>query len=146
VTYEMMESFWPTPAAKKLDPVIAAQMDKLPKVVFSKSLSEVSWSNTRLVKSGLVGEIRKMKKEPGEDLTIMGSGTLISQLAREGLIDEYTLVVIPVVIGKGRTMFEDLDEQQPMKLTKSRLFKNGNVVLTYEPQPAISSVRARDSA
>ena len=74
-----------------------------------------------------------MKKEPGDGITILGSGSVVSQLAREGLIDEYMVVVNPVVLGKGRTMFEGVDKKLDLKLTKSRVFGNGNVFLSYEP-------------
>jgi dihydrofolate reductase len=131
VTYQMMAGFWPTPAAIQQMPAVAEQMNRMSKVVFSKSLDKVTWSNTRLVKSDLAGEIRKLKKSLDADMTILGSGTLVSQLAKEGLVDGYTLAMVPVVIGKGRTMFEGV--KLGMKLVKSQPFKNGNVVLTYEP-------------
>jgi len=133
VTYELMASFWPTPMADQHDPVVAERMNKLPKVVFSKTLDKASWSNTRLVKGDMVAEIRKMKKEPGEDMVILGSGSIVSQLAQEGLIDAYQVVVNPIVLGKGRTMFDGVKEKLNLKLTKTRAFGNGNVFLCYEP-------------
>jgi dihydrofolate reductase len=134
VTYRMMESYWPTPAAAKQLPEVAEQMNKLPKVVFSKTLNSVSWQNTRLVKGDLAEEVRKLKQEPGEDMVIMGSGSIISQLALENVIDEYQLVVNPIVLGSGRTMFDGLKEKLNLKRTNSRTFDNGNVLLCYEPQ------------
>ena len=77
--------------------------------------------------------IRKMKGEPGKDIVIFGSGSIVSQLAQEGLIDEYQIVVNPIVLGKGRTMFEGIKEKLNLKLTKTRTFGNGNVLLCYEP-------------
>ena len=74
-----------------------------------------------------------MKQEPGPDLVIMGSGTIVSQLTQERLIDEYQIVVIPIILGQGRTMFAGVKEKLPLKLTKSRTFSNGNVLLGYEP-------------
>jgi dihydrofolate reductase len=74
-----------------------------------------------------------MKKEPGEDLVILGSGSIVSQLAPEGLIDEYQFVVVPVVLGKGRTMFDGVKDKLVLKLTKTRPFSNGKVFLSYEP-------------
>ena len=133
VTYELMASFWPTPMADQHDPVVAERMNKLPKVVFSKTLDKASWSNTRLVKGDMVAEIRKMKKESGEDMVILGSGSIVSQLAQEGLIDAYQVVVNPIVLGKGRTMFDGVKEKLNLKLTKTRAFGNGNVFLCYEP-------------
>jgi dihydrofolate reductase len=108
ITYELMASFWPTPIAAESMPLVAERMNNLPKVVFSRTLEEASWNNTRLVKADMIGEIRKMKQEPGEGMVIFGSGTIISQLAQEGLIYEYQIVVDPVIIGKGRTMFDGI--------------------------------------
>jgi dihydrofolate reductase len=133
-TYEMMVSFWPTPAAAKQFPVVARQMNALPKIVFSRTLKKVSWNNTALVKGEPAAEMRKMKSAPGEDMTILGSGTIVSQLAREGLIDEYRIVMIPIVLGDGRTMFQDLQRPLDLELVKTRAFRNGRVVLQYKPK------------
>jgi dihydrofolate reductase len=130
-TSELRKSYWPTPAAMKNDPVIAEQMNNLPKVVFSRTLNEASWKNTKLVKGNIAAEVRKLKNEPGPDMVMMGSGTIISQLAPEGLIDEYQIVLNPLVLGKGRTMFEDVTNRLPLNLTKTRPFKSGVVVLYY---------------
>jgi dihydrofolate reductase len=130
----MMASFWPTPAAAKHFPEVAEQMNKLPKVVFSRTLDEATWQNTRLVKGNLAGEVRKLKEESGDHMVIMGSGSIISQLAPENLIDEYQLVVNPIVLGAGRTMFDGLKERLKLKLTSSRTFGNGNVLLCYVPK------------
>lgn len=133
ITYELMIRYWPTPMAIKHDKAIAERMNNLPKVVFSKTLNEATWTNTRLMKGDLVAEVKKMKLGPGDGMTIMGSGTIISQLAQEGLIDEFQVIVNPIVIGKGRTMFEGIKERLALKLTKSRTFSNGYVYLCYEP-------------
>ena len=133
ITYELMTSYWPTPYAMKNDPIVAERMNNLPKVVFSRTLEKASWNNTKLVKGDMAAEIRKMKKEPGENMVIFGSGSIASQLAQEGLIDEYQIVLNPVVLGKGRTMFEGIKEKLTLKLTKTRTFGNGNVLLCYEP-------------
>ncbi|HEY3053469.1 MAG TPA: dihydrofolate reductase family protein [Thermoanaerobaculia bacterium] len=132
ITYELMASYWPTADAIKNDPVVAEGMNNLPKVVFSKTLDKVSWKNTRLVKSDMPAEIRKMKKEAGKDMVILGSGSIVSQLTQEGLIDEYQIVVNPVVLGKGRTMFDTIKEKLILKRTNTRTFGNGNVLLCYE--------------
>jgi dihydrofolate reductase len=133
ITYELMASYWPTPLASKNDPVLAERMNNLPKVVFSRTLDKASWNNTKLVKGDMAAEIRKMKKEPGEGMAILGSGSIVSQLAQEGLIDEYQIVVNPIVLGKGRTLFDGLRKKLTLKLTKTRAFGNGNVFLRYEP-------------
>lgn len=133
VTYDLMASFWPTPFAAENFPSVAEGMNKGKKVVFSRTLDQASWNNTTLVKGDMAAEIRKMKNEPGEDMVILGSGSIVSQLAQEGLIDEFQIVVNPVVLGNGRTMFAGLKEKLTLKLTKTRAFGNGNVLLWYEP-------------
>ena len=133
ITYELMTRYWPTPLAMEHDPIVAERMNNLTKVVFSRTLDKASWNNTKLVKGDLVAEVRRMKKEPGEGMAILGSGSIVSQLAREGLVDEYQIVMNPVVLGKGRTMFDGIKEKLSLKLTKSRAFGNGNVFLCYEP-------------
>ena len=132
VTYDLMASYWPTPIAASSMPVVAERMNSARKVVFSRTMDQATWMNTRLVKNDLPGEIRKLKKEAGGDLIIFGSGSIVSQLAQLGLIDEYQIIVTPVVLGKGRTMFEGLNEKLLLKLNKSRSFANGNVWLSYE--------------
>lgn len=133
ITYELMASYWPTPVALERDRAVAEGMNKLPKVVFSRTLDKVSWDNTRLVKGDLATEVRKMKQAPGEGMVILGSGSIVSQLAQANLIDEYQIVVKPVALGEGRTMFDGLKQKLTLKLTKTRAFTNGNVLLSYEP-------------
>ena len=133
VTYELMAAYWPTPLAVERMPVVAERMNRSPKVVFSKTLARASWSNTTLVRGDVTDEVRKMKSKPGEGMVILGSGSIVSQLAQHGLIDEYQIVVVPVVLGSGRTMFEGVKRTVPLKLTRTRTFGNGNVVLCYEP-------------
>jgi len=132
ITYELMACYWPTLQAKQQNPVIADAMNKMPKVVFSKTLDKASWNNTKLFKGALGTEITKLKKESGPDMLIFGSGNMISQLAQERLIDLYMMVMNPVVLGKGRNMFEGIKEMQSLKLTSSRAFKNGKVSLNFE--------------
>jgi dihydrofolate reductase len=129
----MMVSYWPTPLAAGNDPVVAERINNLAKIVFSRTLDEVSWQNARLVKSNLVAEVQKLKNESGSDMTVLGSGTIVSQLAAAGSIDEYQIVVAPIVLARGRTMFAGLPEKLPLKLTESRTFNNGNVFLRYKP-------------
>jgi len=131
ITYELMASFWPTPKAMQTMPDVAEGMNNLQKVVFSRTLESVSWKNTKLVKDDLVAAVRTMKQESGGDMTILGSGSVVSQLTQAGLIDAYTIVVIPVVIGKGRTLFDGVKNKLKLQLTSSRSFANGNVVLVY---------------
>jgi len=132
VTYELMVSYWPTPEAIRSDPVVARGMNSAAKIVFSRTLDKADWNNTRLVKAGLLSEIRKLKQEPGKDLTVLGSGSIVSQLAQAGLIDEFQILLNPVVLGNGKTMFEGVEDRFSLKLTGTRTFGNGNVLLNYE--------------
>ncbi len=140
ITYQLMASYWPTPVAKQNDDGVASRMNALPKVVFSKTLDKADWNNTTLVKSDLAGAVRKMKQELGDGMVILGSGTIVAQLAQAGLIDEYHMVVNPIILGKGRTIFDGLNHTLDLKLSKTRAFRNGNIFLSYEP--AIGEVAA----
>jgi len=131
ITYDMMVSWWPTPQAMETMPVVAERMNNLPKVVFSRTMERATWNNTRLVTDDIAAAVRSMKKESGPDMVILGSGSIVSQLAQEGLIDAYQIVVNPIVLGRGRTMFEGIRDALKLKLTATRSFGNGNVVLDY---------------
>ncbi|HTB51479.1 MAG TPA: dihydrofolate reductase family protein [Ferruginibacter sp.] len=132
VTYQMMESFWPTPMASEMDPVVAKGMNESNKIVFSTTLKKVTWKNTTLVKTDLVTEVKKLKKLP-QDITILGSGSIITQLAEHGLIDEYQVMIDPVALGKGEPMFKGLKHPLNLKLIDSKIFKSGVVLLCYKP-------------
>jgi dihydrofolate reductase len=145
VTYQMMASHWTTEAGRKDNHAVADGMSTMRKVVFSRTLDEVTWENTTIVKGDIAAEVVQMKRETGPDLVILGSGSIVAQLTRARLIDEYQLVLVPIVLGKGRTMFEEPGGRGgtgggggPLNMTlrKSRPFSNGNVVLWYEPTPA----------
>ena len=132
-TYDLMASFWPTPMAARAYPVVAERMNNLPKVVFSRTMDKPSWNNTKLVKGDIASEVRALKERSAQGMVVMGSGSIVSQLASEGLIDEFQFVVVPVVLGKGRTMFEGVSNKLSLTLTQTRTFDNGNVFLCYEP-------------
>jgi dihydrofolate reductase len=133
VTYEQMASFWPTPDALKNAPVMAEGMNKADKIVFSRTMKKADWNNTRLVKDNMLEEVRKMKQLPGKDMAVLGSGSISSQLAAAGLIDEYQLMVDPVLLGNGTPIFKDLPHKLDLKLTTARTFKSGVVLLCYQP-------------
>jgi len=133
VTYEMMASFWPSPEAIKNDPVMTEGMNKADKIVFSRTLKKAGWNNTRILKDNIVEEVRKMKQVAGKDMTILGSGSIITQFAEEGLIDEYQFMVDPVVLGDGTPIFKNIRHQLELKLTNTRTFKSGVVILCYQP-------------
>jgi dihydrofolate reductase len=132
-TYELMIRYWPTPMAVKNDAAVADRMNAMRKFVVSKTMDKATWNNTTLLKGDAGEEIRKLKKRTGEGMCILGSGRLVARLAEDKLIDEFRVVVNPVVLGKGRTMFEGTKGNLGLKPTKMRKFNNGCVFLCYEP-------------
>jgi dihydrofolate reductase len=131
VTYDMMIQYWPTSQAAKNDPVVAEQMNKRQKFVFSRTIDKPTWNNTKVINGDIAAEVKRLKEESEKDITILGSGSIVSQLTQAGLIDEYKFSVNPVIIGKGRTVFEGVKDKMNLKLIESRNFKNGNAVLHY---------------
>jgi len=129
VTYEMMASFWPTPAAAQMMPDVAAGMNRAGKYVFSRNLKKADWANTTVLHGDPAAEIAKLKH--AGDLTILGSGSIVKQLAAARLIDDYQLMVCPVILGSGRTLFDGIPGRPNLKLANSRAFKNGKMFLHY---------------
>jgi dihydrofolate reductase len=134
VTYEMMASYWPTPAAIHNDPVVARGMNDADKIVFSRTLKKAEWNNTRLMKDNIVGEIKKMKQMPGKNMTLLGSGSILTQFAEQGLIDEYQIMVDPVVLGDGTPIMKGIKHKLDLRLTGIRRFRSGVVLLSYQPE------------
>jgi dihydrofolate reductase len=133
VTYEMMAGYWPTPVAVSNDPVVAGKMNSLPKVVYSNTLTDVKWQNTRLIKDDFVQQTLKLKQQPGRDLIIFGSSDLAVTFMEHGLIDEFRIMVNPVALGGGKPLFQGLNDKYLLKLLKTRTFISGNVLLYYAP-------------
>lgn len=133
VTYEMMKSFWPTEEAKKAMPDVAAGMNNAEKIVVSGTLKSSDWENTSIINGNLSEEIRQLKLQPGKDITILGSGSIITQLAETKLIDSYQFMIDPVAIGQGTPAFNGLQNKLDLTLTNSKVFKSGVVLLTYQP-------------
>ena len=132
VTYELMAGYWPTPAAKTDDPVIAEIMNTTPKIVFSKTLTSVDWQNTRLIKDNFLEEMLKLKQQPGQDVLVAGSGTLVQTLIEHNLVDEYHLLIYPVVLGSGKRLFQD-GSNATLKLVESKTFNSGVIAQIYQP-------------
>lgn len=132
VTYELMASYWPTAAPATDDQRIIDAMNNHPKIVFSKTLNKVDWKNTRLVKGDLAEEVLKLKRQPGKDMVIYGSGTIVSALAQKGLIDDFRIFVVPIALGKGKSMFEG-STRIPLQLVETKSFGTGLMMLRYLP-------------
>lgn len=132
-TYDLMASYWPTPAAYEANPTVASSMSALPKIVFSHTLRDPSWANTTVLQGDVVAQMRRLKAQNGPDMVILGSGTIVSPLAEAGLIDEYQIAVNPIVLGAGRTPFGTVSDRRSLTLARTRSFSNGNVVSWYIP-------------
>jgi len=131
VTYEGMASYWSSPDALKDDPVVAGLMNRIPKIVFSRTLKKAEWENTKLVTDKAVEEISKLKKQSDKDIAIFGSANLMSGLMRMDLIDEHRVMINPVILGSGTPLFQTKDKLT-LKLLKTKTFNNGNILLYYE--------------
>ena len=135
VTYQGMAEYWPTPAAQKDDPELAPRMNRISKIVISRTLDQAGWTNTRLIKDNVRDELTKLKQLPGKDIAIFGSSSLTVSLLQWGLIDELRIMVNPVALGDGKSVFRTAAERIHLKLLKARPFKSGNVLLSYRPDP-----------
>lgn len=131
-TYEMMAGYWPGPMAAENDPVVAQGMNQAEKIVFSRTLQQADWNNTRIISDNLVDTVALLKNG-SKDMAVLGSGSLITQLASAGLIDEYQIMIDPVAIGHGTTIFQGMDRQLALKLTGAKVFNSGVVLLHYVP-------------
>jgi dihydrofolate reductase len=128
VTYQGFAGFWPTSTEPE-----ARQMNALPKFVFSRTLETVEWSNSRLVKGNIAEEVAALKRQPGKDLALLGSANLASTFMRLGLIDEYRIMVNPVVLGRGAPAFLELDRRMPLQLVRTETLSSGVVILYHRP-------------
>jgi dihydrofolate reductase len=130
-TYELFADHWPSATGPDAD-----RLNELPKIVFSRTLEEVDWNNSRLVADNVAEEVAKLKREPGKDLALFGSADLAATFMRLGLIDEYRILVTPVVLGSGTPMFKDVNERIALKLLNATTWSSGMLALYYQPQPA----------
>ena len=132
-TYELMASYWPTDAALQDDAVVARMMNSLPKVVFSKTLKEVTWSNTRLYNNELKKVCNELKSGNKKDIFVFGSADLASDMIKLNLIDEFRFIISPIVLGDGRRIFGPDSGVLKMKLERTKVFQSGNVLMVYGP-------------
>lgn len=127
-TYEHMAAYWPSAPRDE----IANAMNNLPKVVVSRTLKNVEWNNSRLIQGDVAEEISKLKQMPGKDIVIFGSATLASSLLQLGLIDDYRVILSPILLGGGSPMFTNMKHRINLKLAGTKLLKSGVVVLYYQ--------------
>lgn len=133
VTYEMMAGYWPTADAIHNNPSVANGMNRAEKIVFSTTLKNVAWNNTTIVGENIIDYVKKLKLTPGNDLAILGSGSIITQFADHGLIDEYQIMIDPVAIGRGTSIFSGLKQTLNLQLKEFKHFKSGTILLNYQP-------------
>ncbi len=130
VTYQGFAKAWPSMTDEA---GFADRMNSLPKFVVSTTLEEVAWNNSRLIKGNIAEEVYKLKQQPGQDILIAGSGELVHTLMQHDLIDEYRLMVYPVVLGSGKRLFRDGSDTTVLRLVETKTFSSGVVVLSYQP-------------
>lgn len=142
-TYDMFAAHWPRvlenpqlddPHGGRGAPELLAfakWLTETPKVVFSKTLAKPAWANTRVVREVDPREVAAIKQQAGKGILIMGSASIVAQLTQHALIDEYQFSVSPVMIGSGRTLFQDLTRRTKLRLLESRAFPSGTVLLRY---------------
>lgn len=148
VAYQLLADYWPVAIPKPTmprnpgeeHPLIIEKMNSLPKIILSKTLEKVEWKNSRLIKEDVKKEILKIKQQPGKDLVLFGGADIASTLLQLGLIDEYRIILNPVVLSNGRPFFKDIKEQLSLRLLKTRTFSCGNVILYYQPIKKIEHI------
>jgi dihydrofolate reductase len=130
LTYEHLAAYWPhQPGGTPMVDYI----NSVRKYVVSATLEEAEWNNSIIIREDVVEKIAELKRQPGKDITILGSGALVGSLLRDGLLDELRLMVHPVILGGGKSLFEDGYDRKPLELIDSRTFGTGVVYLTYRP-------------
>lgn len=130
LTYEGFAATWPSRTDEE---GFADRINSLPKFVVSTTLNQVDWKNSRLIKSNVAEEVARLKQQPGQGILIYGSGQLVDSLMQHGLIDEFRLMVYPLILGSGKRLFRNAHGTTPLSLVEPKAFKTGVVVLTYEP-------------
>jgi dihydrofolate reductase len=137
-TYEHMASYWPTEQAKANPPAITARMNDKEKLVFSKTLTDVHWSGTTIVRGEAVEHVPTIKSADGKELLVLGSAHLTANLAEADVLDELRIMVCPILLGQGRSLFEDLKDRISLTLLRVRRFESGSLLLTYRPSHVAS--------
>ncbi len=132
-TYDMMAAYWPTPLALQNDPEVAEGMNNANKIVISNTLKTANWKNTTVIGGDVANEIRKLKLLPGNDITLLGSGSIVTLLAENNLIDEFQVMIDPIAIASGNPIFGGITKTLNFKLINVKTFKSGVVLLTYIP-------------
>src|SRR5215470_13311298 len=131
-TYDLMKSWWPTQQAKEANPEVAKYMNEMPKIVAAHQPFEAGWNKVTVISGDVVHEVQKLKEGQGKHIVILGSNSLCVSLMRKGLIDEFQIMVNPIVLGNGTPLFKGLPERAKLKLVNTRQFESGTVVHFYK--------------
>ena len=134
-TYEHMAACWPTEQAMANDPAITSRMNDKEKLVFSTTLTDANWPGTTVVRGEAIEHVPELKAAPGKEVLVIGSAHLTANLAQAGVLDELRIMIFPIVLGQGRSLFEDLKNRVSLTLLRVRQFDSGNILLTYRPSP-----------
>ena len=126
--------YWASVPANHPDYTIARRITEIPKIVFTKTLMNSQWTNTKLAKGEISEEINQLKKLAGKNIMVYGGCSFVSSLIEEGLVDEYHLLVCPVALGNGLTIFNALKNELELRLVNSKSFDDGIMLLQYEPK------------
>jgi len=136
VAYQDLANYWPTaamnPSSSKGEMEFARWIDQAPKIVFSKTLEKVEWQHSRVVKGTIAAEIATLKQQPGKDLVLFGGIGIAQTFVQRGFIEDYRLVVHPVLLGSGKPLFQDIKNRIPLKLVNTKTFRSGAVLLHYQ--------------
>jgi dihydrofolate reductase len=130
-TYELMAAAWP--ADTENDPVVKEKMNSTPKLVFSRTLKKVEWQNSRLATGTIADEVARLKQVPGDGVLPVGGSELAAAFLDRGLMDELHIILTPVLLGGGNTVFDGIKKRHRLRLLSTKQFKSGNIVLIYEP-------------
>jgi dihydrofolate reductase len=129
-TYEKMAAYWPT--APEDDPY-GRHMNSTPKYVASRTLRDVEWQNSTLIKGDVAEEVARLKEQPRKNIAVLGSGDLVQTLLEHDLVDEFFLAVYPIVLGSGKRLFREAGQVRKLSLVDSKPTSTGGVILTYRP-------------
>lgn len=133
-TYQIMADYWSTQTAQTRAPAIAERLNMLQKYVFSPTLEKAEWQNSIIVEGNIGEAVTKLKRQSGKSMVIFGSSDLAVALVKLGLIDEYRIIIHPVVLGGGKTLLQGLNEKLKLKLVDVKTFSSGTVLLSYRPE------------
>jgi dihydrofolate reductase len=131
ITYDILSAYWPTLAARERDPKMAKHLNDAAKIIFSTTLNDPQWNNSKVMRSINYDNIQTIKEGNGKNIAICGSASVVHALLNLGLIDEFYLTVFPIAVGDGKRLFDNIKDRQNLSLIKAKTFNNGVITLHY---------------